>query len=369
VRRASSGSPSCRRPESWAEDLRIHARRATRDARTIPTRRSRGQRASFAASRTFARCRRGGYCGVHRALPGPRAVHHRDRPQGRAVVRAVREDPRSSADGRALDAPGATASSTCRARRRRGVVPAPFKDKHDGEGDLRRGRYVDSRVEGDGPYTLDFNAPYAPSCAYGDRQRFQCPVTPPENTLPLRVGGGGSAPDESPKVPSSSSASWGGEDGVGQGLARRLDRAFLGHRRAWRSLPAGMPIEAIFRERGEGRFREIEWDVLRDAAGRARGACVATGGGTFLGSCSARSSGAAGRPLWLDASFGVIASRLGRGRASSSLGPEHRMRSSGARCSSAAALRTRSPTRRSMRERDRRGGRRRAELAFRSLCR
>ena len=37
---------------------------------------------------------------------------------------------------------------------------------------------------------LDFNEAYNPSCAYGDVQRFACPVTPPENRLSIRVEAG-----------------------------------------------------------------------------------------------------------------------------------------------------------------------------------
>jgi hypothetical protein len=66
----------------------------------------------------------------------------------------------------------------------------PFKDGTTGKQTYAAGRYIDLEGEGDGPFTLDFNRAYAPSCAYGDPQRFQCPVTPPENTLPIRVEAG-----------------------------------------------------------------------------------------------------------------------------------------------------------------------------------
>ena len=66
----------------------------------------------------------------------------------------------------------------------------PFKDGTTGKETYAAGRYVDLEGEGSGPYTLDFNRAYAPSCAYGDAQRFQCPITPPENTLPIRVEAG-----------------------------------------------------------------------------------------------------------------------------------------------------------------------------------
>ena len=100
-----------------------------------------------------------------------------------------------------------------------------------------------------------------------------------------------------------------GKTAVGRELARRLDRAFE-DTDALAIAAAGVSIETIFRERGEGRFREIEWEVLRDAAGRT-GTVVATGGGTFLGVAQRALMRERGRSIWLDAPFGVIASRLG----------------------------------------------------------
>jgi uncharacterized protein (DUF1684 family) len=66
----------------------------------------------------------------------------------------------------------------------------PFKDGTTGKETYAAGRYVDLEGAGSGPYTLDFNRAYAPSCAYGDVHRFQCPITPAENTLPVRVDAG-----------------------------------------------------------------------------------------------------------------------------------------------------------------------------------
>ena len=100
-----------------------------------------------------------------------------------------------------------------------------------------------------------------------------------------------------------------GKTVVGRELARRLDRSFE-DTDALAIAAAGAPIEAIFRERGEGRFREIEWDVLQDAARRS-GTVVATGGGTFLGIAQRALIRERGTSIWLDAPFGVIASRLG----------------------------------------------------------
>jgi uncharacterized protein (DUF1684 family) len=75
----------------------------------------------------------------------------------------------------------------------------PFRDGTSGQETYPAGRYLDLQgppVTGArgslavGPYVLDFNAAYNPSCAYGAAERFNCPVTPPENRLPVRIEAG-----------------------------------------------------------------------------------------------------------------------------------------------------------------------------------
>lgn len=73
---------------------------------------------------------------------------------------------------------------------------------------------------------------------------------------------------------------------------------------------AGRSIETIFRESGEGRFREAEWDALKSLAGRRR-VVVATGGGLFLGVPQRAFVRAHGVSCWLDAPLAVIAARVG----------------------------------------------------------
>jgi uncharacterized protein (DUF1684 family) len=63
-----------------------------------------------------------------------------------------------------------------------------FYDETTGEESYPAGRYVDLR--GDGPYVLDFNRAYNPSCAYGSPERFTCPRVPAENRLPVRIEAG-----------------------------------------------------------------------------------------------------------------------------------------------------------------------------------
>jgi len=63
----------------------------------------------------------------------------------------------------------------------------PFADATTGRETYPAGRYVELVGPDGGPYVLDFNRAYNPSCAYGAPERFQCPVTPPENRLRVRV--------------------------------------------------------------------------------------------------------------------------------------------------------------------------------------
>ena len=69
----------------------------------------------------------------------------------------------------------------------------PFMDATTGELTYPAGRYVELRGAEGGPYTLDFNLAHNPSCAYGDVDRFACPITPAENRLevPVAVGENG----------------------------------------------------------------------------------------------------------------------------------------------------------------------------------
>ena len=66
----------------------------------------------------------------------------------------------------------------------------PFTDGTTGHETYPSGRYVELLGPTGGPYVLDFNRAYNPSCAYGDPERFACPVTPPENRLDVRIEAG-----------------------------------------------------------------------------------------------------------------------------------------------------------------------------------
>jgi len=72
----------------------------------------------------------------------------------------------------------------------------------------------------------------------------------------------------------------------------------------------GRTIEAIFRESGEGRFREAERSALCTLAPRER-VVVATGGGLFLSVAARAFMRAHGLSCWLDAPLAVVLARAG----------------------------------------------------------
>jgi shikimate kinase len=74
----------------------------------------------------------------------------------------------------------------------------------------------------------------------------------------------------------------------------------------------GRSVEAIFRDAGEGRFREAEWSALCSLDGRKR-LVVATGGGLFLGVAQRAFVRDHGSSCWLDAPLSFVAGRVGDG--------------------------------------------------------
>jgi shikimate kinase len=99
-----------------------------------------------------------------------------------------------------------------------------------------------------------------------------------------------------------------GKSTVARALARRLD---------WRVEDIDTRIEArerrdiptIFRQEGEPYFRGIEREELVGLLA-ARGAVVATGGGTFVDPASRALMLRDGAVIWLDAPFPTILSRV-----------------------------------------------------------
>ncbi|MEM9791571.1 MAG: DUF1684 domain-containing protein [Pseudomonadota bacterium] len=75
----------------------------------------------------------------------------------------------------------------------------PFRDATNGSDTYGGGRYLADAIKGadlgldpDGRLIIDFNFAYTPSCAWNDA--FVCPLSPPENTLPVAVTAGERAP-------------------------------------------------------------------------------------------------------------------------------------------------------------------------------
>ncbi len=75
-----------------------------------------------------------------------------------------------------------------------GGVFLPFRDATSGSETYGGGRYLLDTIKyadlgsEDGRLVLDFNYAYNPSCAYNPR--WHCPLSPPENTLPVEIRAG-----------------------------------------------------------------------------------------------------------------------------------------------------------------------------------
>lgn len=102
-----------------------------------------------------------------------------------------------------------------------------------------------------------------------------------------------------------------GKSAVGRLLADLLGREFVDtdERVETRS---GMTIDRIFAELGEGRFRELEWEVL-ESLGKATGQVVSAGGGLYLGHRQRERVRGLGTAVWLDVSLETARRRVGRG--------------------------------------------------------
>jgi shikimate kinase len=99
-----------------------------------------------------------------------------------------------------------------------------------------------------------------------------------------------------------------GKTTVGRLIAGPLDRPFID---ADRALEArfGMPIRAIFHERGEDSFRDWEEQILAEITAGPF-AVIATGGGVVLRESNRRRLKAFGPVVWLSAAPEVLARRL-----------------------------------------------------------
>lgn len=104
-----------------------------------------------------------------------------------------------------------------------------------------------------------------------------------------------------------------GKSTVGRALAARLNWDFS-DTDALVERAQGCSVEEIFRNVGEGRFREAEWAALCSQKGRTR-LVVATGGGLFLGVAQRAFLRANGVSCWMDAPLELVAARVAAGPA------------------------------------------------------
>lgn len=104
-----------------------------------------------------------------------------------------------------------------------------------------------------------------------------------------------------------------GKSTVGRALAARFCWDFA-DTDALVERAQGCSVDEIFRNVGEGRFREAEWAALCSQKGRTR-VVVATGGGLFLGVAQRAFLRGNGVSCWLDAPLPLVAARVNAGPA------------------------------------------------------
>lgn len=95
-----------------------------------------------------------------------------------------------------------------------------------------------------------------------------------------------------------------GKTTVGRALAPLLGYGFLDTDEEV-AAREGCSIEELFRGRGEGYFREREWQALLSVASRTR-LVVATGGGLFLAATHQEFVRRHGASVWLDAPLDAV---------------------------------------------------------------
>jgi shikimate kinase len=101
-----------------------------------------------------------------------------------------------------------------------------------------------------------------------------------------------------------------GKSTVGHALAERLRWRFIDLDKAAEER-AGLPVPKIFLRYGEGHFRRLEYDVLREVSREPGRAIVALGGGTFVSEVNRRVVERSGVSVWLDVPFRMLARRIG----------------------------------------------------------
>ncbi len=99
-----------------------------------------------------------------------------------------------------------------------------------------------------------------------------------------------------------------GKSTVGRLLARRLRRPFV-DTDAEIVRRAAKPIDVIFEEDGEDRFRELETEALCEAL-ESEWAVIATGGGALVSDANRQRALQAAIVVWLDVSVETAAARV-----------------------------------------------------------
>jgi shikimate kinase len=100
-----------------------------------------------------------------------------------------------------------------------------------------------------------------------------------------------------------------GKSTIGSALAERLHWRYVDLDKAAEDR-AGLPIPKIFLRYGEGYFRRLEYDVLRDVSREPGRAIVALGGGTFVSEVNRRVVEHSGVSVWLDVPFRTLSRRI-----------------------------------------------------------
>jgi len=95
-----------------------------------------------------------------------------------------------------------------------------------------------------------------------------------------------------------------GKTTVGRALAEVIEYTFVDTDEMVEARE-GYPVEVLFRERGEGYFREREWEALSSLSQRSR-VVVATGGGLFLAATHQSFIRRHGASVWLDAPLEIV---------------------------------------------------------------
>jgi shikimate kinase len=100
-----------------------------------------------------------------------------------------------------------------------------------------------------------------------------------------------------------------GKSTVGTVLAERLGWRFVDLDRAAENR-AGMTVPQIFLRFGEGYFRRLEFEVLRDVSREQGSAVVALGGGTYVSEVNRRVVARSGVSVWIDVPFRLLTRRI-----------------------------------------------------------